>query len=31
LKREIGFALFGVPEEKPCTNLNENTGYLKKN
>ena len=27
LKREIGFALFGVPEEEPCANLNDGTGY----
>jgi hypothetical protein len=27
LKREIGFALFGVPEEEPCAILNEGTGY----
>jgi hypothetical protein len=30
LKREIGFALFDVPEEEPCTDLNENTGYTDK-
>jgi len=29
LKRDIGFALFGVPEEIPHTNLNDNTGYKK--
>ena len=27
LKRQIGFALFGVPEEKPCAKLNDGTGY----
>ena len=30
LKREIGFALFGVPEEEPCANLNDSTGYTDK-
>jgi hypothetical protein len=30
LKRDIGFALFGVPEEEPCANFNENTGYTNK-
>jgi len=30
LKREIGFALFDVPEEVPCTNLNYDTGYRDK-
>jgi len=30
LKRQIGFALFGVPEEEPCANLNDNTGYTDK-
>jgi hypothetical protein len=30
LKREIGFALFDVPEEKPCANLNYDTGYTDK-
>jgi len=30
LKREIGFALFGVPEEEPCANLNDGTGYTDK-
>ena len=29
LKREIGFALFGVPVE-PCANLNDNTVYTDK-
>jgi hypothetical protein len=27
LKKEIGFALFGFPEQVPCTELNENFGY----
>ena len=30
LKREIGFALFGVPEEEPHANLNDGTGYTDK-
>ena len=30
LKREIGFALFNVPEEEPCANLNDGTGYTHK-
>jgi hypothetical protein len=30
LKREIGFALFGVPEEEPCAKLNDDTGYTDK-
>jgi len=30
LKREIGFALFGVPEEEPCANVNDGTGYTDK-
>jgi len=30
LKRKIGFALFGVPEEDPCANLNDSTGYTDK-
>jgi hypothetical protein len=30
LKREIGFALFGVPEEVPSANLNDGTGYTDK-
>jgi hypothetical protein len=30
LKREIGFALFGVPEEGPYANLNDGTGYTDK-
>ena len=30
LKREIGFALFDVPEEVPCANLNYDTGYRDK-
>jgi len=30
LKREIGFALFGVPEEEPCAYLNDGTGYTDK-
>jgi hypothetical protein len=30
LKREIGFALFGVPEEEPCANSNDGTGYTDK-
>ena len=29
LKREIGFALFGDPEEVPHAKLNDNTGYKK--
>jgi hypothetical protein len=31
LKREIGFALFGVPEEEPSANKNDGTGYKDKN
>jgi hypothetical protein len=27
LKREIGFALFGLPEEEPCANSKDTTGY----
>ena len=30
LKRQIGYALFGVPEEVPCANLNDDTGYTDK-
>ena len=30
LKREIGFALFGVPEEEPCANVSDGTGYTDK-
>ena len=30
LKRKIGFALFDVPEEEPCANLNYDTGYRDK-
>ena len=30
LKRQIGFALFGAPEEEPSANLNESTGYTDK-
>jgi len=30
LKREIGFALFGVPEEEPSAYLNDGTGYTDK-
>jgi hypothetical protein len=27
LKRQIGFSLFGVPEEEPCADSNDGTGY----
>ena len=30
LKREIGYALFDAPEEEPCANLNDGTGYTDK-
>ena len=30
LKRQIGFAIFGNPEEEPSANLNESTGYTDK-
>jgi len=30
LKKQIGFALFGVPEEVPSANLNDDTGYTDK-
>jgi len=30
LKQQIGFALFGDPEEEPSANLNESTGYTDK-
>jgi hypothetical protein len=30
LKREIGYALFNVPEKEPCANLNDGTGYTHK-
>jgi len=30
LKRQIGFALFGAPDEVPRANLNEGTGYTHK-
>jgi len=31
LKRQIGYALFDVPEEVPSANLNDGTGYKDKN
>jgi hypothetical protein len=31
LKRQIGFALFDFPEEEPCADLNDGTGYTDKN
>jgi hypothetical protein len=31
LKRELGFALFDVPQEVPSTDLNDGTGYADKN
>jgi hypothetical protein len=30
LKREIGFALFGVPEKEPCAYFKDSTGYKDK-
>jgi hypothetical protein len=30
LKRQIGYALFGAPDEEPSANFNESTGYTDK-
>jgi hypothetical protein len=30
LKKEIGFALFGVPDQEPCADKNDGTGYTDK-